>query len=237
MGGYITSTGNKRLLVNASGRMEKFLNSLCRKALEMGASEVVSIAADEIIIDKRARLKCIAPLCVNYGHNLMCPPNTIPIAQFEEILRGYRCALLIKVNVSNGGLPQEITGSCNLAKIWESIKLAGRTEQERKQSPQAEYCSSLWKGQKQVNYIISRIESVCLQEGYYFAAGLSPGACMLCDECVGASSQLPCRHPFEARPSLDSMGIDVLKTCNQAGMEVSFSIHDGRSFIGVVLID
>ncbi|MCK4724002.1 MAG: hypothetical protein KAT75_11890, partial [Dehalococcoidia bacterium] len=81
------------------------------------------------------------------------------------------------------------------------------------------------------------IESLCIREGYHFAAGLSAGACLLCDECVGAKSGLPCRYPFKARTSMGALGVDVVATAKRAGMEVNFAQNEARSCVGMILVD
>jgi len=60
---------------------------------------------------------------------------------------------------------------------------------------------------------------------------------LLCDECVGVKSGLPCRYPFKARTSMGALGIDVVATVKRAGMKLSFAQDEARSCVGLVLVD
>ncbi|MDD4569357.1 MAG: DUF2284 domain-containing protein [Tepidanaerobacteraceae bacterium] len=72
--------------------------------------------------------------------------------------------------------------------------------------------------------IIYKLEKKAFSLGFYFAAGLIGGSCKLCQECPGEKdSNAKCLHRDKARPSMEAMGIDVLSTCKNLGMEVAFS--------------
>ena len=64
------------------------------------------------------------------------------------------------------------------------------------------------------------LERTAFKLGYRYAAAFSGGECVLCDECVGQASGEQCRHPFEARPSMEAVGIDVVATAEAAGLSV-----------------
>ena len=85
--------------------------------------------------------------------------------------------------------------------------------------------------------LVNKIETTAFKNGYYLAAGFIGGECNLCRECVSPKSAKPCRHPFEARPSMEAMGIDVIRTCRKAGMPVSLSSREKVRWTGLVLLD
>lgn len=188
------------------------LLDMCRKASELGASQAAVIPVADIVLDERAALKCLVPLCSHYGVDLMCPPNLIPVSQFRTILNRYTYAILVKVDFP----PESLRPETNRAK--------------------ADYINIAGDARKLLHEIVCRIESLAIQQGYHFAAGLIGGSCPLCEECVGVKSGLPCRHPFKARPSMEAMGIDVMATARKARMHLSFSLDEGRSWIGLVLV-
>ena len=217
-------------------KLESYLKLLCQKALELGASEAVVIPVSDIVVDERTRLKCLVPLCSFYDANLMCPPNVMPISEFREILKKYHGAILIKVEATSASQPEELADQIGLAEAWEIVKSVRKKVSER-QTIITEYSYALRDNQERLYKIIEQIESLCIREGYHFATGLSAGACLLCDECVGAKSGLPCRYPFKARTSMGALGIDVVVTAKLAGIEVNFAHNAARSCLGMVLVD
>jgi len=201
-------------------KLESDIMSLCRRAEQLGASQAVPLLADDVVVDERASLKCIAPLCPHYGRDLLCPPNVLPVSKFKEVLGRYHRAILVKVDVP----------FVNQADSFET-KEGGQSQLACK-----EYEDSLKAGKMKLYEIVGKLEASCLERGYYLAAGLVAGSCTLCDECVGIGSGLPCRHPFQARPSMEAMGIDVMATVERAGLHLSFARDRGRSWVGLVLV-
>jgi predicted metal-binding protein len=83
--------------------------------------------------------------------------------------------------------------------------------------------------------IIHQLERKALYLGYPLAAGLIGGSCKLCRKCVGSAR--PCRHPLMARPSIEGMGVDVIKTAKKIGLPFDFSSQDRLCWNGLLLID
>ncbi len=176
----------------------------------MGASQAVAIPVADIVVDERTLLKCLVPLCPHYGLDLMCPPNVLSVSKFKEILNCYHRTILIKVDVPLNDPPGG--------------------------GGKAEYMHAVRDTQKRLHSIVSRIEYLCIEQGYHFAAGLVGGSCPLCEECVGIKSGLPCRHPLQARPAMEAMGVDVMATTKRVGLRLSFGQNETRSWVGLVLI-
>jgi predicted metal-binding protein len=85
--------------------------------------------------------------------------------------------------------------------------------------------------------LMTDLERGAFKMGYRFAAAFSGGECVLCDECVGQASGEACRHPFEARPSMEAVGIDVVATAEAAGLSVELPAADHPAWTGLLLID
>ena len=198
--------------------LESCIASLCQKAHDLGASQAVAMSVADIVVDERTLLKCMVPICSHYGVDLMCPPNVPPVSKFKEILKCYRRAVLIKVDIPLDDLP-------------------GGRRKKQPETPRARYRHILKDSKKKLLEIVGRIESFCIGEGYHFAAGLVGGSCPLCEECVGTKSGLPCRHPFKARPAMEAMGIDVGATAKKAGLYLNFTPNGSRCWVGLVLVD
>lgn len=176
-----------------------------------GAVNVKIISARDVVIDERARLKCQVPLCPYYNRSLMCPPNVPPVSWFKSILDRYEWAILFQV----------------LAEIKEHPL----NEQEANKQEIAEAAIKLHR-------IVNKVEKAAYALGFHFAAGLIGGPCRLCTECVGVHSSLPCRHPYEARPSMEAMGIDVIETLRKAGIPtLKFPPEKEVWWTGIVLLD
>lgn len=204
-----------------SEKLEADLRDLCREAVALGASGAVVIDAHSIVVDPRVRLKCRIPLCASYGVNLMCPPNVMSPADFAEALSRYWRAVLIRVDIP---FSESQTG------LIEQTESLGQLRNHGNLRP------TLAAAAKALISIISRLEAQCFKLGYSFAAGLGAGSCKLCEECVGQATEQPCRYPFEARPSMEAVGIDVFATARNAGISLSRSALDGVCWVGLVLV-
>ena len=85
--------------------------------------------------------------------------------------------------------------------------------------------------------IVEAVESAAFKRGMPFAAGLVGGSCVLCERCVGDKFLKACRHPFRARPSMEAVGIDVVKTAQNAGLPIHLSSPDNVLWTGLILLD
>jgi predicted metal-binding protein len=83
---------------------------------------------------------------------------------------------------------------------------------------------------------LAAIERAAFLDGLYRALALGAGPCRLCAEC---DTTQRCRHPSEARPSLESCGVDVYATCRNAGirLKVVTSEEQAPRYIHAVLLD
>ncbi|MCK4320850.1 hypothetical protein KAW11_04460, partial [Candidatus Bathyarchaeota archaeon] len=70
-------------------QVETNLEALCKLAKKFGVTNAVSFNAKRVVVDERVRLKCLVPVCDDYGLNLMCPPNMMSVQEFREILARY----------------------------------------------------------------------------------------------------------------------------------------------------
>ncbi|UMZ74871.1 DUF2284 domain-containing protein [Natranaerofaba carboxydovora] len=79
--------------------------------------------------------------------------------------------------------------------------------------------------------LILKGERKAFSEGFPFAGGFIGGACKLCKAC-----KTPCINKDDARPSMEGMGIDVLETCRQFGLDVTFD-KSRIIWTGLLLLD
>jgi predicted metal-binding protein len=191
---------------------------LIEQAKQFGATAAALIPADRVVVDERVRLKCAVPVCQGYGNYLHCPPNTMSVEEFRRTLGRYATALLVQVESEHNSL--DVDGK-ELAGMD-----AARLEERRHGEPN-----------RLLGRIITRLEAEAFKAGYHYAAGFTGGLCLLCKECVGVTSGERCRRPFEARPAMEGMGIDVFKTAANAGLPIALSSEEPVRWTGLLLID
>lgn len=83
--------------------------------------------------------------------------------------------------------------------------------------------------------LVPELERAVFLDGYYKAFGLVAGPCRLCKVCDVSGR---CKHPYQARPSMESCGIDVYATARNSGIELTVATReDGPSkYINLILI-
>ena len=84
--------------------------------------------------------------------------------------------------------------------------------------------------------IATALERELFLAGHYKALGLGAGPCNLCDTCAFEDG---CRHPDQARPSMEACGIDVFATARKHGftIEVVRGDKDPQHYFGLVLVE
>jgi predicted metal-binding protein len=191
---------------------------LVEKARELGADAAVLLSARDVVIDERVRLKCAVPVCQGYGNYLHCPPNTFSVAEFREILARFDTALLVQVESPRNSLDIDDEGLANKNAAELEDLLHGDSN-------------------RRLLSLIGRLEAEAFKAGFYYATGLAGGICLLCPDCVRVASGEPCRHPYEARPSMEGVGIDVYRTAANAGLPIALSADEPVRWTGIVLVD
>lgn len=96
--------------------------------------------------------------------------------------------------------------------------------------------NKLLETEKKLHQIVNKVEGRALSEGHYLACGFIASSCKLCPECVGYHSKQPCRRPYEARPSIESMGVDIYRTSQNAGIGFSLGLSSEVIFSGLILL-
>jgi len=198
------------------------IEKLSRKAIELGAVKARPIAASNVILDPRVRLKCSIPLCDSYGRNRMCPPNIISVDEFAKALSRYHSGLLVQFQMEYG--------EAEIKKKFRGRSL-GALHQD------SAYVDKMTEGMRDMSLTLGKLEKEALYMGHRFAVALSGGCCRLCEECVGPDPTAKCRHPFQARPSIEAVGIDVVATAEKAGMKVDFPAKGKAVWTGLLLVD
>ncbi|MEK6673393.1 MAG: DUF2284 domain-containing protein [Nitrospirota bacterium] len=213
----------------------KKLKQLEKLAIEKGAYRAKAFSARGVAIDARVRMKCQIPLCPHYGKTLTCPPNVPTVEEFKKALACYRKTLLIQTRSPLSGdmdaydKEEVIKFFTAPAKI--SIAKGGDKTEEGKDFHNVRVSAV------RLHKIVNEVEGNAMTLGFPYALGLLGGECMLCYECVGVKSGQSCHRPYEARPSMEGVGIDVIRTCVKAGLPFDIPPKTEIIWSGLVLID
>jgi predicted metal-binding protein len=102
-----------------------------------------------------------------------------------------------------------------------------------------EYCVAYliwWGAESGGRQVLGAIEREVFLTGWYRALALAEGPCMLCEPCP---LELPCRHPYQARPSMEACGIDVYETARRAGfpLQVVTCREDTPNYYSLLLVE
>ncbi|MGD2079531.1 MAG: DUF2284 domain-containing protein [Nitrospirota bacterium] len=193
-----------------------------------GAYRARVFSARLVEMDERVRMKCQIPLCPHYGHTLTCPPNVPTFEEFSRVLGCYESALLIQTR-------SPVTGEMEKYEKEEVRKYFSAPGKEGGKGH--EDLDNMKAHAIRLHLLINKVEGQAMALGFPYALGLIGGECMLCNECVGPASSSPCRRPYQARPSLEGVGIDVYKTSINAGLPFEMPPKDEIIWTGVVLVD
>lgn len=183
--------------------MEKYRSS----AIGLGAAGAALLTGDQVHVDSRVRIKCIIPKCTEYGSCAHCPPHSIGPDEIREIVKQFKRALLIKVEV-----PSEIVAGESDVKISAEGRIIPN-----------DTLRTLLTGYRKVFEIVTLIESQAYYDGHYLATGFGAGSChaVYCNfqPCQLLNNQ-PCRVPLRARPSMEGSSMDVFRMAAEAGWDI-----------------
>lgn len=220
--------------MNKKPPMNKELKELEKFALDSGASRAKIFPATSVAIDERVRMKCQIPLCPHYGRTLTCPPNVPTVEEFKKTLRLYKKAIMIQ---TTSPLSKQIE-SHDKEEVKEFFKSPGKGSKRKggEKTEEPHDFDNVRDAARRLHKLINEVELKAMSLGFPYALGLIGGECMLCAECVGVGSTEGCRRPYEARPSMEGVGIDVIKTSHKAGLPFACPPKKEIVWSGLVLI-
>ncbi|MGD0407255.1 MAG: DUF2284 domain-containing protein [Candidatus Bathyarchaeia archaeon] len=204
---------------------EKF-QFLVKLALENGAADAKIIPANKVVIEDRVVLKCKLG-CTHYGKTLACPPYTPSAEEFRKIVSEYSYALFMKFKSKAEADPEV------LKKIM--VAETDPTVPKEVKEKAAKFWAD-WKDDKRkMLQSVVDLEKAAMSKGYSLAIAFVSGHCQLCEKC-NTETRI-CVHPNLARWSEDAVGVNVRKTANNAGIQVSFPFAKNPESFALLLID
>ncbi len=176
-------------------KLREDLEKYRQKALEAGADGAKIISASQVVIDERVRMKCLVPLCHLYGESPNCPPYTPEPEEMRKVLSKFSYAIFIRNDV----LPVEDFVD---DEKWHRAHIKHQGKRHR---------------------LVSEVEALAFNDGYYLAMGFAAGGCKTA-LCGGQICQFldsgRCRFPLKARPSMEAVGIDAYRLATQVGWDI-----------------
>ena len=224
----------KRTEGGTSGRNAK-VKELVAFASRKGAYRVKSFSARKVVMDERVRMKCQIPLCPHYGQCLTCPPNVPSIDEFRAALRRYGTVVMIQTRTP---LTMEMD-AFDKEETRRFLESPGSptTPKGGEKTAADENFDNVKLSSVRLHKLVNEVEGRAMALGFPYALGLIGGDCMLCTKCVGQQSGAGCRRPYQARPSMEGVGIDVVKTSINAGLPFDIPPKTEIVWSGLVLID
>ncbi len=204
---------------------EKF-QFLVKLALENGAADAKIIPANKVVVEDRVVLKCKVG-CTHYGKTLACPPYTPSAEEFRKIVSEYSYVLFMKFKSKAEADPEV------LKKIM--VAETDPTVPKEVKEKAAKFWAD-WKDDKRkMLQAVVDLEKAAMSKGYSLAIAFVSGHCQLCEKC-NTETRI-CVHPNLARWSEDAVGVNVGKTANNAGIQVSFPFAKNPESFALLLID
>jgi predicted metal-binding protein len=213
---------------------ETKIKELEKFTLEKGAYRVKTFSARLVAVDERVRAKCQLHLCPHFDHCLTCPPNVLTVEEFSRVLSRYETALLAQTQSPISGDADEYDRDEVLKYILAPGKIPKKGDEHQELYKNLD---NIKIAAIKLHKLVNEVEAMAMSLGFPYALGLIGGECMLCPECVGVGSNQGCRRPFQARPSMEGVGIDVLKTSIDAGLPFEMPPKKEIIWSGLVLVD
>ncbi len=172
-------------------QLQEDLKRYRQQAIELGATDAKIISTDMILIDERARAKCLYPKCSMYGTNAQCPPHAIDLEQTRRIVNKFHYALFIRFQVPSGEM---IDMKGIMASHIKMHEIVSKIEAE-----------AFYDG---YHFALG------------FGCGPCKALFCNNKECSALRIGQGCRHPLKARGSMEGVGMDVYTMAARAGWDV-----------------
>ena len=202
-------------------------------ALAKGAWKAKAFSARKVVVDERVRLKCEIPRCPHFGQSLTCPPNVPTVDEFRTALRKYRTAVLVQtrapLTLAMDDFDKEVVLRFLETHNASPVQKGGEPDEAHRNLENVKLQAV------RLHKLVNEVEAQAVSLGFHYALGLIGGDCMLCPQCGGPGTG--CRRPYQARPAMEGVGIDVVKTSRNAGLPFEIPPEHEVVWSGLVLIE
>jgi predicted metal-binding protein len=195
-------------------------------AISLGAADAKVIPVSDVVVENRVALKCRAG-CIGYGKKLTCPPYVPTPDEFRKILSEYTCALLVKF-ISPAEADENVI--CSIYRYWLDPKAPADKNEKATQ-----FWKDHFNGTESFAPMMLELERIAFNAGNTFALAFVNGSCRLCETCNVKGGI--CVHPTQARIPEHAVGVNMVKTAENAGMSIKFPVQGHPELMALLLID
>jgi predicted metal-binding protein len=176
--------------------LKQHLKKYCSKVIEKGAVDAKVIPAEMVLVDERARLKCMIGRCFDYGKCVNCPPNTPEPDFIRKAFSKYHWAIIFRSDVPV------------LDYVKGDKSIVGKHNRHT-----FDLCAAIESMAFHDGYYFA-MGFGCGSCREAFCDGL------YCEALVSGK----CRFPLRSRPSMEAVGIDVYGLAAQVGWKM-YPLH------------
>jgi predicted metal-binding protein len=163
-------------------------------ARKAGFEACVELDTRLLVPQESIRAFCEQNKCGFYQANYMCPPLVGTVDEFKDRFAQYKSGVLLQYS-------QRILHQESMS-LKEKFAVYGKTR-------------------RKFHRQLLKVESYFREKGALEVWGMIGGSCALCKVC-GAVTGKPCRHPEQARLSVEASGINVLELLQKLGLDNKF---------------
>ena len=164
------------------------LKELIQLAFGSGASGATAISTNDISVEDDLANLCSEPRCESYGLSTSCPPNVSGPSGFRELLKNFKHAIVIKIDV-----PLDILLSSERSGIMRLLhEIVAGIEQ-------------------------AAVKTGSPSSKAFAGGSCKKIFCHDYEDCRVLTEGGECRNPRHARPSMSGFGINVSKLMHAAG--------------------
>jgi len=169
-------------------KISRILKELIELAYRSGASGATAISTGDIFVEDALANLCREPRCESYGLSTSCPPHVSGPSGFRELLKKFKHAIVIKIDV-----PLKILLSSERGDIMKLLhEIAAGIEQ-------------------------AAVKTGCPSSKAFAGGSCKKIFCHNYESCRVLTEGGVCRNPRHARPSMSGFGINVSKLMQAAG--------------------
>jgi predicted metal-binding protein len=208
-------------------------------AVARGAADAAIISSRDVIIDPRARLKCLIPRCYMAGMCAHCPPHGYSVDEVRDAVSRTLWGVFFRVRVKSSIIAAPFFSG-------EAGRKVPRGYLTRKMDRRGNLMN-LGASYLQVYTIAALLAKRALASGFPAALKFAAGPCrdVLCHmqpSCRVLTAKQECRNPELSAPSMESCGMDAYTMAARAGWDlypigasVGAERVPGGSLMGLVL--
>jgi predicted metal-binding protein len=160
-------------------------------------------------------------------------PSQVSVREWVRLKCQYGCDLYAKKLTCPPFTPT-IEETKRMLSEYHKILLLKFEQRPITEKDHDKFMEELNKREDQASDKTLKIEKELMLKGYYKAFALEPGTCNKCNECGPQPGK--CKFPSEARPTPESLAIDIFETVKNAGWQIEIKTAPNLKWTNYALI-